>query len=258
MDTKGPINPPSKQNSYIHVIVDAFSHFVVTIPILKMMLKTYSNSELATFYITMGIRHSPRTPYAPWTKKFLHVHFSDKLKPLRIGPFKIINKFFDITYEIVIQDGYTSHIHRNHLVPYYPRETIIFPFVQQYNPHSNDDNDNNDSIINNSIKSFDSFPYEEQSIEDEDNTFTHSNKETDIPFTIDFQSKSFNQYSPFPYQQIKQKANNTNSENQSDIHDYDNYINPRGHTYDRYNFRPQPRKDYRLFLFGEKDVPSFS
>ena len=33
MDTNGPINPPSKQNSYIHVIVDAFSHFVVTIPV---------------------------------------------------------------------------------------------------------------------------------------------------------------------------------------------------------------------------------
>ena len=33
MDTKGPINPPSNQNSYLHVIVDAFSHFVVTIPI---------------------------------------------------------------------------------------------------------------------------------------------------------------------------------------------------------------------------------
>ena len=34
-------------------------------------------------------------------RKFLHVHFSDKLKPLRIGPFKIINKISDITYEIV-------------------------------------------------------------------------------------------------------------------------------------------------------------
>ena len=31
MDTKGPINPPSKQNSYIHVIVDAFRHFVVPV-----------------------------------------------------------------------------------------------------------------------------------------------------------------------------------------------------------------------------------
>ena len=29
MDTKGPINPPSHNNSYIHVILDAFRHFVV-------------------------------------------------------------------------------------------------------------------------------------------------------------------------------------------------------------------------------------
>ena len=60
-------------------------------------------------------------------RNFLHVHFSDKLKPLRIGPFKIINKLSDITYEIVNQDGYTSHIHRNHLIPYYPKEPV-FPF----------------------------------------------------------------------------------------------------------------------------------
>ena len=179
---------------------------------------------------------------------FLHVHFSDKLKTLRIGPFKIISKFSDITYEIVNQDGYTSHIHRNHLVPYYPKESIIFPFIQQYNPHSNDDDsDNNDSNINNPIKSFDSFPDEEQSIEDEDNTVTNSNEETDIPSTIDFQPESFNQYSPFPYPQNKQKTNNTNPENQSDILDYDNYINPRRHTYDRYIFRPQPRKRLSTF-----------
>ena len=28
MDTKGPINPPSDNKSYIHVIIDAFSHLV--------------------------------------------------------------------------------------------------------------------------------------------------------------------------------------------------------------------------------------
>ena len=129
-------------------------------------------------------------------------------------------------------------MHRNHLVPFYPKEPIIFPFIQQYNPHSNDDNDNNDSNIKNPMKSFEFFPDEEQSIEDEDKTFTNSNKETHIPSTIDFQSESFNQYSLFPYQQNKQKTNNTNPENQTGIHDYDNYINPRRHTYERYNFRP--------------------
>ena len=92
--TKGPINPPSKRNSNIHVIVDAFSHFVVTVPVKPnnapnafnsllhhwitkfgppIYLVTdrgseYINSELANLCTTMGIRHSPRTPYAPWTK----------------------------------------------------------------------------------------------------------------------------------------------------------------------------------------------
>ena len=93
MDTKGPINPPSNQNSYIHVIVDAFSHFVVTVPIKQNYAQNavnsllhhwitkfrpavylvtdrgtdYINSEFSNLCTTMGIRHSPRTPYAPWT-----------------------------------------------------------------------------------------------------------------------------------------------------------------------------------------------
>ena len=160
-------------------------------------------------------------------RNFRHVHFSDKLKPLRIEPFIINNKTSDITYEIVNRDGYTSHIHRSHLVPYYPKEPLIFPFIQQYNPYpNNNDNDNNDSNITDSIEPFDSFSDEEQSIENEDYTFIYSNKETDIPSTMYFQQESLNQYSSFPYQQNKQKTNNTNPENQPEIHDYDNYINP--------------------------------
>ena len=132
---------------------------------------------------------------------FLHVHFSDKLKPLRIGPHKIINKISYITYEIINQDGYTSHIHRNHLVPYYPKEPIIFPFIQKYKPHFTDNNnDINNQSINDSINPFDSFSDEEQLIEDE---ATNSNKETEMPSTIDFQPESFSQYSPFPYKQNK-------------------------------------------------------
>ena len=49
MDTKGPINPPSNQNSYIHVIVDAFSHFVVTVPIKQNNAET-----LLTHYYIIG------------------------------------------------------------------------------------------------------------------------------------------------------------------------------------------------------------
>ena len=99
-----------------------------------------------------------------------------------------------------------------------------------------------------------SFSDEEQLVEDE---ITNLNKETDIPSTIYFQPESFSQYSSFPYQQNEQQISYTNPENQSNIHDYDNYSNPRRHTNDRYDFRPQPRKDSQLFL-GEKDLISFS
>ena len=188
-------------------------------------------------------------------RNFLHVHFSDKLKSLRIGPFKIINKISDITYEIVNQNVYTSHIQRNHLVPYYPKEQIIFLFIQKYTTHStNNYTDNNNSNINDSKNYFVSFSDEEQLVEDE---ITNSYKETELPSTIDFQPEPFSQYSSFPYQQNKQQSSYTDSENQSNIHDYDKYINPRRHTHDRYDFRPQPRKDNRLFV-GEKDMISFS
>ena len=100
--------------------------------------------------------------------------------------------------------------------------------------------------------------YDEIQFSDEDQfSYTKYKKETDIPSTIDFQPESFSQYSSFPYQQKKQNSQNTNSDNQSDIHDYDNFINTRRHSYNRYNFRQQPRKDYRLFL-GEKDIISLS
>ena len=40
LDTKRPINPPSHNKSYNHVIIDAFSHFVVTVSIKANNAKT--------------------------------------------------------------------------------------------------------------------------------------------------------------------------------------------------------------------------
>ena len=40
MDTKGLLNHPSHNNSYIHVKIDAFSHFVVTVPTKSNNAKT--------------------------------------------------------------------------------------------------------------------------------------------------------------------------------------------------------------------------
>ena len=99
MDTKGPINPPSHIKSYINVIIDAFSHFVVTVPIKSNNAKTaietllhhwiikfgppiylvtdrgseYVNKEMEHLSTLMGIRHSPRTDYSPWTNGLVEV-----------------------------------------------------------------------------------------------------------------------------------------------------------------------------------------
>ena len=63
---------------------------------------------------------------------FAHVHFSDKLKPLRIGPYKIIDGLSDVTYELLAQDGSTIHVHRNHLLPYYPKEPLLYPHLRSF------------------------------------------------------------------------------------------------------------------------------
>ena len=85
--------------NYIHVIVDAFSHFVVSVPIecnnAKTAVKTllhhwivkfgppiylvtdrgsdYINTDMAHLCTLMGIRHSPRLPYSPWTNELVEV-----------------------------------------------------------------------------------------------------------------------------------------------------------------------------------------
>ena len=80
----------------------------------------------------MGIKHSPRTPYAPWT------------------------------------NGLVENQNKN-LGTHLP-------------------------VLQNSSNPFS----EEQLIKDENHIFIHTNKETDIPSTIDYQQETFNQYSPFP------------------------------------------------------------
>ena len=54
----------------------------------------------------------------------VNFHMSDKLKPLRIVPYKILDRLSDVTYELLAQDGSTLHVQRNHLKPYYPKEPL--------------------------------------------------------------------------------------------------------------------------------------
>ena len=87
MDTKSPRNPSSAGYAFTHVIVDAFSHFVVTVPIksnnAKSAVKTLLhhwitkfgppiylvtdrgteniNAEMTNLCTLMGIRNAART-----------------------------------------------------------------------------------------------------------------------------------------------------------------------------------------------------
>ena len=80
-------------------------------------------------YITKTYHEGKPLPIGTFVLKrnFTHVHFSDKLKPLRIGPHKIIDRLSDATYEPLSQDGYTVHVHRNQLIPYYPKKPLLYP-----------------------------------------------------------------------------------------------------------------------------------
>ena len=62
-------------------------------------------------------------------RKLSHVHFSNKLKPLWIGPYKILDRLSDVTYELFSQNGSTVHVQRNHLIPYYSKEPLLYPHL---------------------------------------------------------------------------------------------------------------------------------
>ena len=85
-------------------------------------------------YITKTYHEGKPLPIDTFVLKrnFTHVHFSDKLKPLRIGPYKIIDRLSDVTYELLAQDGSTVHVHRNHLIPYYPKEPLLYPHLRSF------------------------------------------------------------------------------------------------------------------------------
>ena len=80
-------------------------------------------------YITKTYHEGKPLPIGTFVLKrhFAHVHFSDKLKPLRIGPNKILDRLSDVTYELLAKDVSTLHVHRNHLIPYYLNEPLLYP-----------------------------------------------------------------------------------------------------------------------------------
>ena len=85
-------------------------------------------------YITKKYHEGKPLPIGTFVLKrnFFQVHFSDKLKALRIGPYKNIDRLSDVTYELLSLGGSTVHVHRNHLIPYYPKEPLLYPHLRSF------------------------------------------------------------------------------------------------------------------------------
>ena len=60
-------------------------------------------------------------------QNIFHIRFSDKLKPLRIGPYTILDRLSDVTYELLSPDGSTVHVNRNYLIPLLSKTAIFVP-----------------------------------------------------------------------------------------------------------------------------------
>ena len=88
-------------------------------------LKTINSSA----YITKTYHEGKPLPIGTidFKRNFTHVHFFDKLEPLRIGPYKFLDRLSDITYELLAQDGSTLHVHRT-----YPKEPLLYPHLRSF------------------------------------------------------------------------------------------------------------------------------
>ena len=219
---------------------------------MNTLLKKFSSA-----YITKTYHKGKPLPIGTFVleRNFTHVHFSDKLKPLRIGPYKILHRLSDVTYEHLAQDGSTLHVHRNHLIPYYPKEPHLYPHLRSFMRFS-------DSTQFNIPKPFkyansDSSPFNsDESITDDDlssqitTPSTNSNYKPTSSSSNDHSSIKLYDNSPFkeivttPQTDISIGRSRHPSQNQS------NSLSPLVDrtTKTHYHLRHQPKIDYRLFV----------
>ena len=105
----------------------------------------YTLKKLNSYaYITKTYHEGKPLPFGTFVLKrhSAHGHFSDKLEPLLIGPYKILERLSDVTYELLAQDGSTLHVHRNHSIPFYPKETLLYPHLRHFMRFSDSNNYN--------------------------------------------------------------------------------------------------------------------
>ena len=150
-------------------------------------------------YITKTYHEGKPLPIGTFVLKrnFTHVHFSDKLEPFRIGPYKIIDRLSDVTNELLSQDGSTVMFTVYHLIPYNPKEPLLYPHMRSFMRFS----DTTQFQIPEQIKyaNSDSSPFNsDESLSDEDSSQTSVSPFTTMtPFTTSNQNSSQASTTPF-------------------------------------------------------------
>ena len=227
-------------------------------------------------YITKTYHEGKPLPIGTFVLKrnFTHVNFSDKLKPLRIGPYKIIDRLSDVTYELLAQDGSTIHVQRNHLIPYYPKEPLLYPHLRSFMRFS----DTTQFQIPQPTKyaNSDSSPFNsDEALSDEDSqTFMTPSTTEDSSQTFvtpsSFNTSNHNTPSITPnYKSLTSSTNDnslykdiintphTNISSDRLRHSSNNQTDSLPPLIDRttkttYKLRQQPKLDYRLFITPSK------
>ena len=214
----------------------------------------YTQKKLNSYaYITKTYHEGKPLPIGTFVLKrhFAHVHFSDKLKPLRIGRYNTLDRSSDVTYELLAQDGSTLHVHRNHLIPYYPKEPLLYPHLRQFMRFSDSINYNNTipkpiQYANSDSSPFNSSESLSDDIPSSDDLFQDSSNSNQNPSNINPPS---NATSPL---KTTLKAPGTNQHTDRTCHPSQNQSNlptsKDGNTKTHYNLRQQLQMDYCLFI----------
>ena len=185
-----------------------------------------------------------------------------------IGPYKIIDRLSDVTYELLSQDGSTVQFHRNRLFPYYPKEPLLYTHLRSFMRFS----DSTQFQIQQPIKyaNRDSSPFNsDESLSDKNFSQTFM-----TPSTILTPSSACNQISPQtnnnPFLASNHKSltpstndsslyknilntPHTNNPTDRSRHPFQNQTDSLPPLIDRttktpYKLRHQPKLDYRLFV----------
>ena len=227
-------------------------------------------------YITKTYHEGKPLPIGTFVLKrnFTHVHFSDKLKPFRFGPYKIIGRLSDVTYELLAQDGSTIHVQRNHLIPYFPKEPLLYPHLRSFMRFS----DTTQFQIPQPTKyaNSDSFPFNsDESLSDEDSQTIMTPSTTDNSSQTFVTPSSFstsNQNTPSTTSNDKSLTSSTNDNSlykhiintphtnipsDRSRHSSNNQTTSLPPLIDRttkttYKLRQQPKLDYRLSITPSK------